>query len=166
MKGLIGFFLMIIGVAWAAMLGLMALLELLFGGKNSQPMNFVYIMPVGGVLLILGGILYLAAKREAKKQEVRAVNIYENGIPGRGRVTFVDKNYSLLVNNKPVYSIVEFTFEDHQGRPHTGRKENVDSDLVIRAQIAVGSEVDIKYLASNPDESALLIHEPGWGREA
>ena len=163
MKGLIGFFLIIIGIGWAALLGLMAVLELLFGGKNPKPMDFVYVMPFGAVLLIIGAILYLAAKREAKKQEVRAVNIYENGIPGRGRVTFVDKNYNLLVNNKPVYSIVEFTFEDHQGRPHIGRKENVDSDLVIRAQIAVGSQVDIKYMASNPDENALLIREPSMG---
>ena len=117
-------------------------------------------MPFGAVMLIIGAILFLAAKREGKKAEAKAVNIYQNGIPGRGRVTFVDKNYSMLVNNKPIYSTVEFTFEDHLGRPHVSRKDNVESDLVIRAQIAVGSEVDIKFMAANPDENALLIRDP------
>ena len=72
----------------------------------------------------------------------------------------MDKDYSFLVNEKPIYSVVEFVFTDHMGRQHTARKQQVESDLVIRSSITVGSEVDIKYMSADPDKNVLLIKDP------
>ena len=159
-----GKFLTIFGIGWLAILGAMYLIEYLSEGKSTMGMEALIIAVPGFVLLVVGLGLYIAGSigdRELMRKIAEKARFTEeiaaSGIPVRARVTFVDKNYSLLVNQKPVYSIVEYTYEDHLGRPHIGRKTNVDSDLVIRAQLAVGSEVDVKYLASIPDESVLLI---------
>ena len=77
-----------------------------------------------------------------------------------GLRTFADKNYSVLVNGKPIFSSVEFTYQDSAGKPHTGRKDNVNSDLVIRDKIVVGSLVAVKYLPENPDKNILILEDP------
>jgi hypothetical protein len=169
MKTIAGGFLTVFGIGWIGILALMYQVEKLAEGKSSFVMVEALIIAAPGLILLgVGLFLFITGKISDRKLGIlmaqkaqKAEDIANNGIPARGRVTFVDKNYSLLLNEKPIYSIVEFTYEDHLGRPHIGRKENVDSDLVIRAQIAVGSEVDIKYMAANPDENALLIREPG-----
>ncbi len=71
----------------------------------------------------------------------------------------------MLVNEKPIYSIVEFTFRDSSGMEQTGRKEDVDSDLVIRNRIEVGGEVSIKYLPENPKENILILTDPRSGEQ-
>ena len=156
MKTIIGGFMVFIGIAWVLLLGLMALLEALFGGPKANPGQFIYVMVVGVVLALIGLPLFLIGRREVKKIETVEKNILSNGLPARARVTFVDKNYSLLVNQKPVYSTIEYSFEDHRGQPRTGRNDTADSDWVIRAQIGIGSEVDIRFLAANPDENRMV----------
>jgi hypothetical protein len=70
---------------------------------------------------------------------------------------------SLLVNNKPIYSIVEFKFRDSAGVERVGRKNDVGSDLVIRLKIEVGSKVQVKYLNENPNQNILMLPNPGAG---
>lgn len=162
MKEIIGGFIAFVGVAWVAVLGLMALLEMLFGGPRANPMQFVYTMVVGVILVLIGLPLFFMGRRQNNQYLAAKKSILDKGVPARGRVTFVDKNYSVLVNQKPIYSSVEYTFEDHLGRPHIGRSDAVDSDWVIRAQIAVGSEVELKYLANDPEQNQLVL--PGEGK--
>ena len=149
------------------MLGLIYLVFYLIEGKSSLGIEVLIFAAPGLILLVVGLVLFLTGRASDRKflreKTQKAENLLENGLQARGRVTFVDKNYSVLLNEKPIYSIVEFTFEDHMGRPHISRKDNVDSDLVIRAQIIVGSQWDVKYLANNPDENALLIRDPSTG---
>lgn len=46
------------------------------------------------------------------------------------------------------------------GAPHTSRKTGVESDLVIRNAIQVGSEVALKYLPEKPDTNVLILKDP------
>jgi len=72
-------------------------------------------------------------------------------------VTKVDKNYSLLVNNGPVFIVIEYQFTDFYGKLQTGKKLDVPPVLVIRKQIGVGDEVSISYDRKNPTENQLFL---------
>lgn len=93
----------------------------------------------------------------AKKQAARNVYILQNGIETQGNITFVDKNYTLLINNAPVYSIVEYTYQDRNGNQHTRRINNIPSEIVIRKQIQVGGTIPVKYAPENSAESVMVI---------
>ena len=81
----------------------------------------------------------------------------QTGIAAEGTVTFADKNYSLLMNKKPVYSIVEYTYVDQSGKQHTRRVETIPSDYVIRNKIEVGGKVAVKYAVEDPGQSTILL---------
>jgi hypothetical protein len=107
-----------------------------------------------GLLFAVGGVRgMIRGSRELKRKTA----IMQTGIEAEGTITFVDKNYRLLVNKQPIYSIVEYTYVDSAGKQHTRRTENVPSDIVIRKQLAVGGKVPIKYSAQNAADSVLVI---------
>jgi hypothetical protein len=115
---------------------------------------------VGGGLACLG--LFFAFSgivgtiKQSKRNKLNQ-QIIQYGVAAQGTVTYVDKNYKFLVNNTPIYSIVEYTYLDSNGITHTRRVSNVNSELVIRQKIQVGSIINIKYSAQNPDESVVVL---------
>lgn len=111
---------------------------------------------VGGLGLIFA-IVGLIGVVRGSKQNKRNQYIVQNGIDAQGTVTFVDKNYTMLVNNNPIYSIVEYTYQDKTGNQHTRRINNFNSEIVIRKQIKVGSNIPVKYSAENPGESVIIL---------
>lgn len=158
---LIGGFLMVFGLLWMAITG-----GIYFATASFVPgMSFPSIQFVPGpVLFVIGALMLVRGIFRARAVKGAIQKVVQQGVAARGSVTFVDKNYRLLVNQKPIYSIVEFTFRDAAGNMRTGRKEDVDSDLVIRNRIEVGSEIDLKYLPDNPDETILLLSDPRTGQ--
>lgn len=159
MSILIGGFLVFFGVLWTGIL-----LAVHFARPAAVPAEAAVplqiMTAVGAVVLAIGVLLLVTGLVRARKLREKALKIFRRGTEAKGKVTFVDKNYGLLVNNKPIYSIIEFTFQDAAGRVYTARKANVESDLVIRCGIQVGSEVDLKYLPENPGDNVLLIKDP------
>ena len=112
-----------------------------------------------GGLGLLGGFFFLIGLRgmmRESQQAKRNLYILQNGIETQGTVIFVDKNYSMLVNNKPIYSIVEYNYKDRVGKQYTRRINNINSDLVIRMNIQVGGTINVKYLGESPGESIML----------
>jgi hypothetical protein len=107
-----------------------------------------------GSLFVLGGFARLV---RGNKQQKRNLYILQNGIEAQGTVTFVDRNWSVLVNKNPIYSIVEYTFPDKNGNQHTRKISNISSEIVIRKQIQVGSKIPIKYASENPGESVMVV---------
>jgi hypothetical protein len=107
-----------------------------------------------GSLFVLGGLLGLVL---GNKQQKRNQHILQNGIAVVGTVTFVDRNWAVLVNKNPIYSIVEYTYKDKSGNSHTRKISNISSEIVIRKQIQVGSKISIKYASENPVESVMVI---------
>ncbi|MDD3859332.1 MAG: hypothetical protein PHW83_03980 [Bacteroidales bacterium] len=115
---------------------------------------------IGGGLAGLGLIFSIAGVAgivSTSKKNKRGKHIMQNGIDAQGTITFVDKNWKLLVNHKPIYSIVEYTYLDSNGQSHSRRISNLNSDLVIRKQLQVGGTIPIKYLAENPGESVIIL---------
>lgn len=115
---------------------------------------------VGGGIAALGLIFFAAGIRgraRSKKQQEQIQHIMKTGIEAEGTVTFVDKNYSMLVNKKPVYSIIEYTYTDRTGQQHMRRVETVPSDYVIRRNIQVGGKVAVKYATENYSQSTILL---------
>lgn len=107
-----------------------------------------------GVIFAIAGIAGIVG---ASKKSRKGKHIMQNGVDAQGTITFVDKNWKLLVNHKPIFSVVEYTYLDMNGQQHSRRISNVNSDLVIRKQLQVGGTVPIKYLAENPAESVIIL---------
>jgi len=162
MGGIIGKFLVFFGGLMLFIVGLFMGIDALFlEGENFPFQAMVVISGIALVFFVTGVLVWLRAKSAAAKNQELAMKIFNQGVLTRGKVTFVDKNYSLLVNNKPIYSIVEVAFTDEMGREHVARKENIESDLVIRSQVVIGSEIDMKYLREDPTKTVFLIWDPG-----
>jgi len=162
MGGILGRFLVLISIAMALFLGLFIAIDAIFlkGGDFTFKSLFVFWIAIGAMILI-GGILWITGNAKGKEKQELAAKIFKEGILTRGKVTFVDKNYNLLVNEKPIYSIVEVVFNDEMGREHVSRKDNIESDLVIRSQVVIGSEIDLKYMRDDPTKNAFIIWDPG-----
>jgi hypothetical protein len=105
-----------------------------------------------GTLFIIGGLR--AGARAAKEKELH-LHLMQSGIETEGTVTFVDKNYSFLVNKNPIYSILEYTYKDSFGKQHTNRIPNLSSEQVIRKQIQVGTKLRIKYAREDSSKSTI-----------
>jgi hypothetical protein len=107
----------------------------------------------GAGMMALGGVFTVIALIGAvrnNKQNKRNQYILQNGIDTQGTVTFVDRNWSVLINKNPIYSIVEYNYQDKVGNQYTRKISNMSSELVIRKQIRVGSKIPIRYLSENP----------------
>lgn len=111
---------------------------------------------VAGLGLIFAIVGIIGVIRNANKKK-RSMYIMQYGTSTEGTVNYVDKNYTLLVNNNPIYSIVEYTFTDKTAKSYTRRISNISSELVIRKQIIVGSKVIVKYLPETPNENVLVL---------
>ncbi len=160
---LVGGFLLIFGLVFFLVGGGIGLLgDLISGGGLAGPdvLGRMVFAGIGGIIFLIGLIMVLTSVVRLKKKKALAMLIFEQGVPAEGTVTFVDKNYSLLVNQKPIYSIVEFKFKDLSGQEQVARKNNVESDLVIRLKIEVGSKVQLKYMAADPKKNILLLPDP------
>jgi hypothetical protein len=105
-----------------------------------------------GAIMTLGGLI--GAMRGAKRSKLDS-HIAQTGVETEATVTFADKNYSLLVNNRPVYSIVEYTYRDELGNEYANRIENISTDYVIRNRVEVGNKIRIKYLPAEPGQSVI-----------
>jgi len=115
---------------------------------------------IGGLLVGIGAIMTLSGLmgivRGTKRSKLDS-HIAQTGAETEAAVTFVDKNYSLLVNNRPVHSIVEYSYQDELGNEYTNRIENVSTDYVIRNNIEVGSKIRVKYLPTEPGQSVITL---------
>ena len=159
MSVLIGGFFILFGLVWTGIL--MGVAHSTGAMAPASTVKMLHGMTGLGVFfLVLGVILLITGLLKAKARAKKAKDIFQRGTLAKGTVTFVDKNYSLLVNNKPIYSIVEFTFQDGSGKTHTARKDSVESDLIIRDQIVVGGQVALKYLPEDPDQNILILKDP------
>ena len=158
---LAGIILIIFGGGWLITMGSMYLLGALTTPDVVLPwyMLVLWFGP-GVVTLPLGVLLVIIGLVTGKKKKSAVVDLLKDGVNAKARVTFVDRNFYVLVNDTPIYSIVEFEFTDDKGSHYTSRKDNVDSDLVIRNKIEVGSEVDIKYMSGDPNINGLLLADP------
>jgi hypothetical protein len=107
-----------------------------------------------GALMALFGLLGLIRGSKKAKQDHL---IAQTGLEREATVTFVDKNYRLLVNNRPIYSIVEYKYQDDYGNEYTNRVENANTNDVIRNKIEVGSTIIIKYLPHDPAKSVMAV---------
>ena len=110
-----------------------------------------------GLLGLLFLILGLRGRSRAAKAAKLNSFIIQTGADANGTITFVDKNYYITINNKPIYSIVEYTFKDGSGKDHTRRVDTVPSDWVIRNRIEVGGALKVKYLREDPDMNVMLF---------
>jgi len=160
---LIGGFLFLFGLIFFLVGGGISLVSGLLAGNLKVGVANINILVFGGlglIFMIIGAFLFLRGRAQAKKNKALAEKIFTMGMPAEATITFIDKNYGLLVNNKPIYTIVEFKFRDGSGAERVGRKSNVSSDLAIRLKLEVGSTVQIKYMNEDPDQNILLLKDP------
>lgn len=90
--------------------------------------------------------------------------ILSEGSQATATITFLDRNYSFLVNNRPVYSIIEYRYTDLYGQPYTQTITNASTETVIRMDLSVGSEIPIRYLPDDPAKSLIVWDQiqPEW----
>ncbi|MFH2107582.1 MAG: DUF3592 domain-containing protein [Chrysiogenia bacterium] len=160
---LIGGFLFLFGLIFFLVGGGVGLVNDLLSGNlqvDLANLNMIVFGGLGLIFMIIGAILFIRSLVQGKKNKALAEKIFAMGVPAEATITFFDKNYGMLVNNKPIYSIVEFKFRDSSGNERVGRKSNVSSDLAIRLKFEVGTKVQIKYMHDNPDQNILIMKDP------
>jgi hypothetical protein len=160
---LIGGFFFLFGLIFFLVGGGIGLLSGLLAGKlqfGAASINMVVFGGMGLIFMVIGAVMFLGGRAKAKKNQALAEKIFAMGVATEGTITFFDKNYGLLVNNKPIYSIVEFKFRDGSGTERIGRKDNVSSDLAIRLKLEVGAKVQVKYLNEDPEQNILMLKDP------
>ena len=163
MGRLIGGFLFIFGLIYLLTgSGITFIGQLLAGNLTVTLMNIGWLISngTGFVLMTVGLLFWIGSGIISQKRRSLAQKVYEQGLPAEGTVSFVDKNYSMLVNNKPIYSIVEVQFTDGGGLRHTIIKRDASSDLVIRLKIEVCSKIQVKYMSDDPDQNVILFPDP------
>ena len=108
---------------------------------------------IGLIFTILGlkGVIKGAKRSSLNKQ------IMQMGVETEAEVTYVNQNFSMLVNHRPIYSIVEYKYQDSMGNEHVRKIENLKTDLVIRSNIQVGNTIKVKYLPNDPSQSVMLF---------
>jgi hypothetical protein len=111
------------------------------------------LMGLGGIFALIGLIGFVRNNKQNKRNQY----ILQNGIDALGTVTFVERNWKILLNKNPIYSIVEYNYKDNLGNQYTRKISNMSSELVIRKQIQVGAKIPIRYLSDNPEESVIVI---------
>ncbi|MBN1966720.1 MAG: hypothetical protein JW910_18855 [Anaerolineae bacterium] len=116
---------------------------------------------IGGGLVVIGLIIMLTSRARGRQKRELAMHVYQNGIDTEGIVTFVDRNYSMLVNNNPIYSIVEYKFRDQAGREFVKRVNDANSEVVIRNALQVGSRIAVKYLPDDPTQNIMMLPTEG-----
>ncbi|HEX2915959.1 MAG TPA: DUF3592 domain-containing protein [Chloroflexia bacterium] len=110
---------------------------------------------IGGIMVIFGILGLLQGKaRQGELQQIAATGVETGGI-----ITFLDRNYSLLINNRPVYSVIEYRYRDGMGREFVKRADNIKTDVVIRSGWQVGSQVRVRYLPQDPTKCGLMFAE-------
>jgi hypothetical protein len=122
-------------------------------GLGSTTVKYIVLGILGGI----GSLLALIGMARGSLNKQKQKQVMADGIDTEGTVNFVDKNFTFLVNHTPIYSIVEYSYTDHNGNTHTRRVTNVTSELVIRKQVVVGSKIKVKYSAQNPAESIMFL---------
>lgn len=159
-----GIVLILFGLVWLGIMGAIYSLCAFTSPEIALPWYWmalwfgpgIVMLPVGIILAIIG--VALLRKKEIANQQMQ--NNRENCIMTKARVTFVDKEYVTTMSEMPLFSLVEYEFTDDYGKVFTGRKDQVDSDLVIRNKIEVGSEVDIVYATQDPNINGLMLTDP------
>ena len=127
---------------------------------SSKTVRTVVKYSVSGFFGVMGGLFLLfglRGKARGPKIDKRQMVIMQTGIGAQGTVTFVGRNDAMLVNNVPMYSIVEYSYQDTNGATHTRRIDNVSDEIIAMKQIHVGAKIPIKYSRENPAESVIVL---------
>ncbi len=163
--GLLGLFLVLFGaIFFFAGSGLSVASALFAGTLAGSPLMQRAIFAGFGFGIGLLGMVFLAVGLvKGQWRPGLAERILEAGFVADATITYLDKNYGLIVDDRPVYSIVEFTFRDSSGGEHKGRKSKVDTDLAARLDLRVGGTVRVKYLRDAPDTHMLILAGPQGG---
>ena len=115
---------------------------------------FTYTFVGVGALMSFFGVISLI--RGGKSSQMTK-KVLQEGVDGQGTITYVDRNYRVQINNRPIYSIVEYSYTDGMGNQYVNRIDNANTEFVIRAGWQVGAVIPIKYLSENPQQSAPLM---------
>jgi hypothetical protein len=79
----------------------------------------------------------------------------EEAVETDGVITALERNFSLFVNHRPIYSMVEYRYRDRKGVWRTRRIAQMNAELVRRAGWQVGAPIKVRYLVSDPDKSVI-----------
>lgn len=116
------------------------------------PVLLVIFVGIGVVIFFFGLVSFRRARGLFRQHQM----ILTNGVQTEGRVTFVDRNYNFTINERPVFSIVEYTYTDGSGVQRTNRLDQMNTESVIRSGIQVGSTIQVKYLMDDPSQSTIV----------
>lgn len=131
---------------------------LVSGVSGFTPTTMEEMIPVvffGALITIWGLITHRRQKRLSKARQ----KILQDGVVGEGRIKFLDRNYRVEINGRPVYSIIEYDYVDSAGNYYINRVDNVDTDAIIRTGWQVGSTIPIKYLSEDARQSTIIMPE-------
>ena len=125
---------------------------------NSQSMARFTQLFASGLPGIMGIIFFIAGfkhrSRDLREKKLRE-HILLTGISAKAKITYIDKNWTIRINKRYIYSIVEYTYKDKVGKEYTMRFNNISSELAVRKGLQVGGSLPIKYDSMDASKSAI-----------
>jgi len=72
-----------------------------------------------------------------------------------GIITSLERDFTVYVNHRPIYSSVEYRYRDRRGNWLTRRVAQMNSDLIARAGWRVGATVKVRYPTGDPEDGVI-----------
>ncbi len=129
---------------------------LVFARQTPRLLVFLILVGVFGLLGISFFLAALAANRISAQRVKRRQAILTHGIETTGVITYLDRNFSLRLNGRFPYSIVEYRFTDADGHEQVVTDRRVSAEQAIRQSWQVGTPLLVRYLRNSPKQSTIV----------
>jgi serine/threonine protein kinase len=110
------------------------------------------VFPILGVVFSAVGFgsLYYTLKRISKHNYIK-----KHGLETEAGVKFLERDYSIKVNGRPIYFVCGYTFTDDKGNIHYKKVNYLHEDKVMELDIRPMDTIKIKYLPDSPNDSII-----------
>ncbi len=127
---------------------------------KDDSINNVILHSMGGLPALIGlPFLIMGLKERARNKREKKMRLYilQTGISAKAIITFYDKNWTIRINYKYPYSVVEYTYKDQNGNKYRNRLNEFPTEAAIRSGFQAGVTIPIKFDREDSSKSIIVI---------
>lgn len=79
----------------------------------------------------------------------------EDAVETEGVITALHRDFTVFINHRPIYGMLEYRYRDRSGAWRTRRIERLNVELAQPAGWDVGASIRVRYRASDPGQSVI-----------
>lgn len=80
---------------------------------------------------------------------------HDDAVETEGVITALQRDFTVFINHRPIYGMLEYRYRDRSGAWRTRRIERLNVELAQRAGWDVGASIRVRYRASDPGQSVI-----------